>query len=237
MVRATIEAKLQIAGVQRAPTSGRGSRVCPPRVQGESRGGTPPWQEVWRMCLHKPLLFSFPLPLQEGGQGDGPSHHRGQATNRRSLAEPRPPTSHCDCSEAIWGGAAPFRIRLGRAPPRLQTGESRGGAPLWQEVWRMCLHKTTLLYFPLPLQEGGQGDGPSHHRGQATNRRSLAEPRPPTSHCECSEAIWGGAAPFRIRLGRAPRACKRESRGVHPSGRRYGGCASILRASLLPPSS
>ncbi len=51
----------------------------------------------------------------------------------------------------------------------------------------------------------------------------------PSRHCECSEAIRGGAVP--------PSACERGSpEGCTRSGRRYGGRASINHASLLPPS-
>ena len=70
MVRATIEAKPRIEEAQKAQPFGRGSRECPPALaSGESRGGAPLWQEVWRMCLHKPLLFSFPLPSRKGARG------------------------------------------------------------------------------------------------------------------------------------------------------------------------
>ena len=40
---------------------------------------------------------------------------------------------------------------------RTPKGESRGVQPLWQEAWRMCLHKPSSLLFPLPSRKGARG--------------------------------------------------------------------------------
>ncbi len=110
--------------------------------RGESRGAPPQWQEVWRMCLHKPSSLLFPLPLRKGARG---------------MVRPTP--------AGVWGcaptqGGSPEGHRpngrslgVSRAP----KGESRGAPPQWQEVWRMCLHKPSSLLFPLPLRKGARG--------------------------------------------------------------------------------
>ncbi len=105
---------------------------CAPK--GESRGAQPLWQEVWRMCLHKPTFFLIlPPSFQEGGQGDGRTDGRWVPTRGTPTVEDVP--------------CAP-------------KGESRGAQPLRQEVWRMCLHKPPFfLILPPSFQEGGQGDG------------------------------------------------------------------------------
>ena len=95
------------------------------------------------------------------------------------------PSCHCECSEAIWGGVAPLvgvpggvplesnrtgweggqqpspalahQQRIGMFPRACEAESPEGVHPLWQEVWRMCLHKPRLLYFPLPSRKGARG--------------------------------------------------------------------------------
>ena len=212
---------------------------CPPALaSGESRGVQPPWQEVWRMCLHKQIYFSSPF-LSGRGQGDGAHYYRGKAPNRgRHEAQPRclPATVRPLYRAAPWAAAQ-------WVSSALASGESRGVQPPWQEVWRMCLHEPISL-LPPSCQEGGQGDSAHYYRGAAPNRGSAAvrppHPRlprrgllamttyppslrayPPSlraltfRHCECSAAIWGGGA--------APLPCS-------PLGRRRSGCPQRMQA-------
>ncbi len=88
---------------------------------------------------------------------------------------------------------------------------------------------------------GGGAVSPSTSKQESRGRRPLAGV-PGGVPLESNRTRWeGGQQPspalaHQQRIGMFPRACKRESRGRHPSGRRYGGCASINQSSLLPPS-
>ena len=120
--------------------SARGLSRCPPALaSGESRGVQPLWQAVWRMCLHQLIFFTFPLPGRKGARG--------------MVQAPFEATPHTGSAE----GRSPSARGLSRCPPALASGESRGVQPLWQEVWRMCLHQLIFFTFPLPGRKGARG--------------------------------------------------------------------------------
>ncbi len=52
-------------------------------------------------------------------------------------------------------------------PPALVSGESRGRQPLWQEVWRMCLHKLLFLTAPFLPGRGPGGWSPARVSGES----------------------------------------------------------------------
>ena len=161
MVRTTIEAKPRTVEGQRCgpstvqPHEAAAQWVSSALASGESRGVQPPWQEVWRMCLHEPISL-LPLPERKGARG-----------MVRTTIEAKPRTVEgwrCGPSTA----RPHWRWRSG-CPPALASGESRGVQPHWQEVWRTCLHKQ--IYFSSPFLSGrGPGDGACHYRGAAPSR-------------------------------------------------------------------
>ncbi len=87
------------------------------------------------------------------------------------------------------GVVAPWQGPEG-VPARLQAGESRGGAPLWQEVWRMCLHKPLLFSFPLPLRKGARGmvRATIEAKPRIAGLQRGAAPRHPLSPPEATES-------------------------------------------------
>ena len=137
--------------------NGRSLRVSR-APKGESRGAPPQWQEVWRMCLHKPSSLFFPLPLRKGARGMGERTAGGYPEGH--------PYGGGGCPEGhpVWrtpkgeSRGAPPQWQESEGVPRAPKGESRGAPPQWQEVWRMCLHKPpSSLFFPLPLRKGARG--------------------------------------------------------------------------------
>ena len=98
----------------------------------------PLWQAVWRMCLHQLICFTFPLPSRKGARGMVQAPF--EATPHTGSAEERcPPARGLGC------------------PSARASGESRGVQPLWQAVWRMCLHQLICFTFPLPSRKGARG--------------------------------------------------------------------------------
>ena len=210
-------------GVQRGTAPLAGVCGCTARAQGESRGAQPHWQEVWRMCLHKQIFFLllFPLPSRKGARGmvrpdpggslrvcrarrrGGPEGYR--PNGRRSGGVPRAPKG------GVQRGTAPTAGGLGDVP-RASKGESRGAQPLWQEVWRMCLHIQIFFFilFPLPERKGARGmvrpDGRSlagvrarrrgSRRGTAPTKPAPPQPRPakppPPPHPAASASRYRG---------------------------------------------
>ncbi len=65
----------------------------------------------------------------------------------------------------------------GPALRSVQVGESSGEHPLWQAVWRMCLHTLLFSTFPPSWKEGGQGDGAVPHYG--AYKRGVQRGAPP----------------------------------------------------------
>ena len=181
------------------------------------------------MCLHTLFFFTFPPSWKEGGQGDGALPHygaykRGSPEGSTPLAggmEDVPPYTTILYFSPFLEGRGPG----GWSAPALrcvQAGECRGEHPLWQAVWRMCLQTLHFLTFPPSWKEGGQGDGPRPYRGQSP------EPREPSG-------VWRRGPALRWRWW-CPQCMKRGSpEGSTPTGRRYGGCASINDTSLLSP--
>ena len=177
MVRATIEATVPQAGVQRVPPLGRGLGVS--RVpKGESRGAQPHWQAVWRMCLHKPSSFLYCPPFLEGrGPGGWSEPPLRQQSPKPESRECRPLAGVWECppeaalpsqgeSRGVQPAVPPPKPESRGAQPlwqwsgvsRVPKGESRGAQPPWQVVWRMCLHKPSFFFiFPLPSRKGARG--------------------------------------------------------------------------------
>ena len=164
-------------GVQRGAAPWQESEGVPRAPKGASRGAQPLWQEVWRMCLHKPTFcLILPPSSQEGGQGDG-AHGRPVGTHK---GHPYGGGCPVRTEGGVQRGAAPWQESEG--VPRAPKGASRGAQPLWQEVWRMCLHKPTFfLILPPSSQEGGQGDGalPIEPRPRIAGSQSVRPAYPP----------------------------------------------------------
>ena len=97
--------------------------------QGESRGAQPHWQESEGVPQNLSLLIS-PFLSRKGA--------RGMVRTPKGVSR---------------------GVRTGRSPLRIwqEVRMSRGVQPLWQEAWRMCLHKPSSLLFPLPSRKGARG--------------------------------------------------------------------------------
>ena len=132
--------------------------------------------------------------------------------------------------------------------PLPESGECRGVQPHWQAEWRMCLH--VLRFFIFPLRESGECRGVQPH-WQAEWRMCLhrliffifplpdsGESRGAQPHWQAVWGVWQRKPPGMEDVRRFftfPLRESGESRGEHyPSGRRYGGCASI-DSSLFSP--
>ena len=174
---------VRIQSIQ-APPFGRGSRGCPPGKRNR------PWKSDGQhtsplIALTKATAHGvLPLRLQgsgvQGGRaartGDGHTTAGVQSRSRRFTWAPT--------TDALASGMS---------PQRLQAGESRGGAPLWQEVWRTCLHKPR--FFTSPFLEGrgpgGWSEPPSRPSPKSQDSRgprhlagapeSAPQPQQPTA--------------------------------------------------------
>ncbi len=104
--------------------------------RGSPEGAHPFRQEVWRMCLHKPLLFTAPFL-----RGRGP----GGWSDPRSRPSPESRDSR---------GRRPLAEVPGIVPRACKRESPEGAHPFWQEVWRMCLHKPLLFTAPFLLGRG-----------------------------------------------------------------------------------
>ena len=98
----------------------------------------PHWQEEWRMCLHKRIIFTSPFL---SGRGPG------------GWSEHPAPTQGIQRSAALWEGSE-------GVPPRMQAGSPEGCNPTGRRNGG-CASINASSLLPPSFQEGGQGDGVS----------------------------------------------------------------------------
>ena len=166
----------------------------PARVSRESRGGQPLWQEVWRMAI-----FTFPLPSRKGAGAwsKHPLKQKPPCRVRPPWFSLLPPNGACREAEPLCQG---FQ---GVSPSTCKQGVQRG-QPLWQEVWRMCLHKLLFLTSPfLP----GKGPGawskhPLKPKPPCRERPPWYSLLPPNGACREAEPLCQGFQ------GVSPSTCK-----------------------------
>ena len=175
MVRASIEAQPPQAGSPEGCNPfGRGLGVSPrtsyysPFLKGRGSGGwctpllrrSPESRECSRTRPH-PRLLRRSTPRKDGVV-------RGL---RRSRGVP-PLSLRVPPASSIWGGSA---VPHYGAP----SGESRGAQPLWQAVWRMCLHKLILFTTPFLSGRGSGGwSAPLSRRSPESRECSRTRPHP-----------------------------------------------------------
>ena len=193
MVRATIEAKPRIAGVPRC--------VAPPQIAASLHSSQ--WRgEWWRPS---PAYGCFPSACKRGVQrGAPPSGRRYGGCASITYSSLFPP-SFQEGARGMVRATIEAKPQNRGSPavrsPIYQTvfllpcpacGESRGAHPLWQAVWRMCLHNLLLFIFPLPGRKGARG----MVRAQQWLRL--------TPHAVRQRAERAGPAPARPRGGGRP---------------------------------
>ena len=132
----------------------------PPRGSPEGRS---PFGRRYGGCasINHLLFFGSPPFLQEGGQGDGATVPTQESEGvPQAAGYPQGAPLRCWVCRAPKGesrGAQPLWQESEGVPqaagypqgaplrwlgvPRPQGGVQRGTQSLWQEVWRMCLHK------------------------------------------------------------------------------------------------
>ncbi len=156
------------AGVQRAPPSGRGLGVSP-RV----RYFSPlPSRKGARGMVRAPIEAQ--LPQAGSPEGRTPSGRRYGGCASITYSSLFPPSFQ----EGGQGDGAPHNRSAAPA-----SGESRGAYPLWQAVWRMCLHNLLLFISPFLPGRGPGGWSASRLTAHAVRQRAeragpaLARPR------------------------------------------------------------
>ena len=113
-----------------------------PLQAGSPEGRTPSGRR-YGGCASIPSSSLFPPSWRKGARGMV-RHHRGEARNRGSPAE----------------------------PPARASGESRGVQPHWQAVWRMCLHNLLLIISPFLEGRGLGGWSASRLTPHAVRQRA-----------------------------------------------------------------
>ena len=201
---------------------GRGGWCAPPSRRVPSQAGVqraPPYGRGLGVSPRAPNFL--PPSRKEGGEGDGTHAHHSVRPHKRNPE----------------GVAA----RVRGCPQAPASGESRGEHPLWQEVWRMCLH--TLLFLISPFLEG-RGTGGWCSR---PSRRAV-----PTSGGPEGAALWQGSggvpqsteisAPFLKGRGRGRWYARPSQRTTPQAGVQrappYGGGLGVSPRvpNFLPPS-
>ncbi len=167
--------------------------------KGESRGAQPHWQAVWRMCLHKPASFLYCPPFLEGR---GPGGWSEPPLRQQS----RKPESR-ECRPLEGSGSVPQR------QPYHRRGSPEGCNPPGRR-YGGCASINLLLFFicPLPSRKGA--------RGMVRATIEATSPKPESRECRPLEG--SGSVPQR-----QPYHRRGSPEGHSPTGRRYGGCASI----------
>ena len=100
--------------------------------------------------------------------------------------------------------------------------------PLWQAVWRMCLHTLLFFTFPPSWKEGGQGDGAVPHYGAC--KRGVQRGAP------LWQVVWRMCL-HKLLFFTSPLPGSGESRGEHPHWQAvWRMCLHKLHFFTFPPS-